>query len=232
MVKQMSFVRRAAGVSPGAFAEGWRAVSMQYLDRAPAGARPHRLEHCIVREGRRPAPWHGVAIAWFDDEQAMAEHRRYASRVAIDGSAEDVLERAATETVLVEERCVLGQDWLAARRTPQAGAGVLLIGFIQRAPHLTRTEFRDYWWEQHRPLANALIPPGLQPVAYIHDYVLPAEACPWDGLGEMYETSIDNARERAAWFDSPAAAPLLADEERFLLRGTRQVLMTDHQVIV
>ena len=75
------------------------------------------------------------------------------------------------------------------------------------------------------------MPAPLEPIAYVHDYVLPGEPGRWAGIGEMYERSLDVARERGAWFASEAALPLLADEERFLVRGTRHVLITDHEII-
>jgi EthD domain len=109
---------------------------------------------------------------------------------------------------------------------------VLLLGFIERAPWLSRTQFRDYWWERHRPLANTLVPPALQPAAYVHDYALPDAPVEWDGCGELYEATLENARARAAWFDSAAAAPLAVDEARFLVRDTRRVVLTTHEILV
>ena len=97
---------------------------------------------------------------------------------------------------------------------------------------MTRADFRDYWWSNHRPLANQLVPTALEPVAYVHDYLLPDEATRWAGVGEMYEASLDIARQRGAWFNSDAASALIADEDRFLVRTTRQLLITDQHLII
>ena len=133
----------------------------------------------------------------------------------------------------VEERTVFGDAWLQERWRQHPGTPqLLLIGLIEAADGMTREEFRDYWWTQHRPLANQLVPPALQPVAYVHDYLLPGEATEWAGIGEMYDTSLDVARQRGAWFDSPAATALLADEDRFLVRTTRQLLVTEQHLII
>lgn len=48
---------------------------------------------------------------------------------------------------------------------------------------------------------------------------------------ELYESSLDTARRRGAWFASDEARPLLADEERFLVPDTRQLLITDQYLI-
>ena len=97
---------------------------------------------------------------------------------------------------------------------------------------MSREEFRDYWWTRHRPLANQLVPPALQPAAYVHDYLLPGEPTGWAGIGEMYEASLDVARQRGAWFESSAASALLADEDRFLVRSTRQLVVTEQHLII
>jgi len=220
MTKCMALVRRASGVPAERFADRWREETLRQLDGLPAEVRPRRLAHCAVREGRTPVAHHGVSIAWFADADAMADYERR-------------VDDTSTTSIRVEERTVSGRDWLDEFwLKPEGTKTPLLIGFIERAPHLSRAEFRDYWWDEHRPLATALVPRELAPVAYVHNYVAPDEPCPWDGIGEMYEASLDLARRRGAWFDSPEAAPLTADEDRFLVRSTRQVLVTDAEMIV
>ena len=229
MIKHLSFVQRAAGVAPDEFGRRWRQEARATVATMPADVRPRRLAHCVVRHGRQPTEFDGVAIEWHADDDARAGHDRWLTEHA-PSSTVDV---AATTVVRVEERTVFGDAWLEERWRQRPGTPqLLLIGLIEAADGMTREEFRDYWWTQHRPLANQLVPPALQPVAYIHDYLLPGEATDWAGIGEMYETSLDVARQRGAWFDSPAATALLADEDRFLVRNTRQLLVTEQHVII
>jgi hypothetical protein len=170
-----------------------------------------------------------VAISWHHDEESIASHDEWIVEQHSQGS---VLDEDITTRVRVEERTVSGDGWIEAQwRHDRGRLRLFLIGFIEAAPPLTREQFRDYWWQQHRPLANRLVPAPLEPIAYLHDYVLAGEPGRWAGIGEMYERSLDVARERGAWFASEAALPLLADEERFLVRDTRQVLVTDHEII-
>jgi hypothetical protein len=143
-----------------------------------------------------------------------------------------VVDDASVFHLLVEERTVSGESWLEARRADvNAGATLLLIGMIEPARGLSRRAFRDYWWDRHRPLANQMVPSHLEPVAYVHNYVLPGEPGQWAGIGELYERSLDTARRRGAWFESEEALPLVADEERFLVRDTRLLLATDQYLI-
>jgi hypothetical protein len=75
----------------------------------------------------------------------------------------------------------------------------------------------------------------VQPDAYVHDYVLPGEPAPFDGVGEFYDPSIERTRARTLWAARPGApetAEITADEDRFLVRDTRWALLTDATVIL
>jgi hypothetical protein len=172
-----------------------------------------------------------MAIAWFDTVAAMIAFDQSVSALTLS-QAEAAIDNTATLNVLVEQRCVFGPDGHDALwQLPHGATSLLLIGLLQKAAQLSRDEFRDYWWQQHRPLANRVIPPQLQPPVYVHNYVLSHEHSEWDGIGELYETSLDNARQRNQWMISEAAEALIADETRFLNRATRAVLVTDFEVL-
>jgi hypothetical protein len=229
MIKRMNLVRRATGVPLDEFGWRWREQAEKALASMPTAARPSRLAHCVVRPRRGDRVYDGVAISWHHDEEMLASHDEWMAEQLGGGS---VLEEDATLRLRVEERTAIGDGWLDAQwRNHMGEPRLLLIGFIEAADPLTRQQFCDYWWEQHRPLANRRVPAELEPLGYVHDYVLPGEPGRWAGIGEMYERSLDVARERGAWFDSDAALALVADEERFLVRATRQLLITDHEII-
>jgi hypothetical protein len=224
MVKQVSFVRRAADVDPASFPAVWAAEAEHRLESLAPGARPSRLIHYVVRDRRGDAPHHGVAMSWFADRQALATS---AGSSAGDRASSITVQSAAP--VLVEERCVQGGDWLDEHSGHGDGPALVLVGLIQRAPHLSRPAFAEHWWSRHRPLVDALVPAEVQPLAYVHNYVLPGEPGEWDGIGEIYESSLDVPRRRGEWLEKPE---IVADEQRFLVRSTRTVLVTDRWVVV
>jgi hypothetical protein len=232
MVKRLSFVREASTVDASHFANRWRDDALAQYTGTPAALRPTRLAHCVTRPGRHAALYDGVSIALFRDYDSMvaSDQHAIAQRYQCASAAVDC---PAVHSTVVEERCVFGADKQQALwRSPAGATALLLIGLLQRAPQLSRLEFRDYWWDQHRPLANQLFPPELQPPIYLHNYTLPHEAFTWDGIGELYESSIDTARQRNNWMNSDAAAAIVADEMRFMNRATRAVLITDFEVLV
>lgn len=229
VLKRLTFVRRAAGASADDFGSRWRDQARRLADVAPEGARPRRLVHGVVRPGRTDRPHHGVAIEWFDDEHALAAHDAHAA-AAVE---EPVVDTAATARVRVDDRFVFGGDQLEEWWRDEAGESrLLLVAVLQAKEGLGRPAFADYWWNVHRPLANRMLPPDLQPPIYVHDYALPGEASAWDGVGEFYDPSVEAVRRRTRWTESDDARELVADEARFLIRESRYVLITDAEVVL
>lgn len=227
VIKRLTFVRRADGVEPDEFGQRWSA--------APGGAGCSRLVHCVVRPGRTDRPYHGVAMEWFDGEAALAAYdaAESAARNTID-PGDVVVDPASILGVRVDSRTVLGADELE-RWWSSGGTRFVVLGVVQRAAQITREQFAAYWWDEHRPLANRLLPPEVQPDVYVHDYVLPGETVAFDGVGEFYDPSIDRTRKRTQWAERPGATEtqeIAADEERFLVRDTRWALLADATVII
>jgi hypothetical protein len=228
-MKTVTFVARSASVNLSEFGRLWRRQADERLAALPADAMPVRLVHYVARPRRSSVCCDGVAVAWFDDVQEAIRHQQWDA----DRSGSGPSVAISQSSFVVEERIVSGGDWLDDRWSrPDPEPTAALIGCIQAVPGLTRGQFRDYWWDQHRPLADRLIPDDVGTTAYVHNYVLDESASRWAGIGEMYERSMDTARRRGDWFASEAARPLLADEDRFLVRATRQVLVTDQEVVM
>jgi hypothetical protein len=228
-IKRLTFVRRAEDVGPDEFGARWRAQSLQAHQAASEGARVQRLVHCVVRPGRTDRPHHGVAIEWFADDDALAAHDAHAHATGGD----PLVDSASVVRARVEARTVFGQQQLDAWWSAPVGRSrLLVVGVIERAPALDREAFRDYWWGRHRPLANRMLPAEVQPEIYVHDYALPGEPCPWDGVGEFYDTSVDVARARTHWAETGGAEAIVEDEKKFLVRDTRYGLVTDAEVTI
>jgi hypothetical protein len=230
--KRLCFVRKAPGAEGSSFGRRWRAEALRRLESIPPALRPLRLAHCVARTGRDAPRYDGMSIGWFADQAKLAGHDQLDAEQDEPG-ARSVIDRPSSVSRLVEERCVFGTHELEALWQLPAGAQrLLLIGLVRKASGLSRREFAEYWWHQHRPLANRLFPPELQPPVYLHNYVLGDQPCAWDGVGELYESSLDIARRRGQWMGSAAAAPILDDEFRFMEPAARAVLVTDYEVLI
>ena len=228
-IKRLRFVRRAIDLPADGFGSRWAAYAAALAAAVPLHAAPACVVHCIVRTGKGDRPFHGVAIEWFSDEATMA-----AFDAAHAAHAEaHILDETATVCVRVHSRAVFGQALLDEwHGTADGRSRIILLGVIHRQPTLSRAQFADYWWSEHRPLANALLPADVWPPIYVHDYVLPGEEWPWDGVGEFYDDSLAVAKARTNWADGDAALRIVADEEAFLVRDTRWSLVTDATVLV
>jgi hypothetical protein len=229
MIKRLTFVRRGAHVSVDGFAAAWRAEALDRGGAVPAHLGVRRLVHCVVRPGRTERAYHGVAMEWFDDEAHLVAH----DEAAVGRGGDGVVDEASMVRARVDSRTVFGADlleqWWAE---PDGASRLVLLGVLQARPGMSRLDFADYWWHQHRPLANRMLPSEVQPPIYVHDYVVPGEPTAFDGVGEFYDDAVDVARDRTRWSEGEHAAQIVEDEERFLVRETRYALITDAAVIV
>ena len=231
MIKTFSILRRNPTITREEFADQWRDFDQELV--SAVSSPPERLVHCHALKLGRSEPRHdGVRIVWHTDDDARKELAAAAAASERSEPWAAITDPAATIELIMDERVVRGDDWLTARWTTRADENVyMLLGFIERKASLTIPEFRDYWWDTHRPLANRLIPVDAQANAYVQNRVFDDSTAPWDGCGELYLDSLDLLSARAAFFGGPESAELEADERRFLEHDTRMLLITDHTVI-
>jgi hypothetical protein len=228
-MKSFTYLRRAADVEPHEFAARWRDLALARHGVHSPPERPHRIAHCLVRPSRRPAEHDAIAVNWFADDAASAAW--LAAEECADGSG--LVDPSASTTIRVDERFVHGGDELAAWRAALDGTKrLLLLVRIEAAPGTTRSAYRDYWWDVHRPFANTQIVDEYETEWYVHNYVRADDPSRWAGIAEMYDRSIDVARQRAAWMETDEAAALRDDERRFLDRETRAATVTDITMVL
>jgi hypothetical protein len=232
MIKTFELVRRDPGVDQDRFVEAWESFDRDALAAAPSA--PHRVVHCAaVPRGHRPARYDAVRVMWHED----AAHRdAFTAFLLADAGRrrawETLVQPDAMVTMSTDERVARDAAWLSRRWTERATDTVfMMIGFIERKHPMTRAEFRDYWWDVHRPIANRVLPREAQGSAYVQNTATPESTAPWDGVGELYLDSLDQITPRAAFFETAAARELLADEGLLLERATRLLLVTDHRVV-
>ena len=84
---------------------------------------------------------------------------------------------------------------------------IRVIGFVRRKDSLTHEEFRDRY-EEHVSTVEKL--PHLR--RYTQLVPSDPEACPYDGIGELYFDTVEDCREA---FDSPAGDAQFEDAKRF-----------------
>lgn len=226
-IKRYTLVHATTDPSDGRFADRWRTAALRRHEATPANLRPVRVAHVVSRFGRVAPSYHGASVEWFAHADTIADNDAHLDASGLDS------EVIIDDRFLVSERCVFGDQWLEQRwKAPAGTRSFILVGLLEKADFLTRTQFRDYWWDQHRPLANEMLPPETQPPAYIHNYVLPGEATHWDGLGEFFDPDIERVKARTRWTETAEAAPIIEDEKQFLNRETRQVIIGEFEVII
>lgn len=98
-----------------------------------------------------------------------------------------------------------------------------LVNLLVRQDGLSHEEFRDYWLNEHAPLAEAL--PGV--TEYATSVPIDPEEAAYDGIAELY---IETDTTVADVFASETGQRLQADTENFLNVDASEILVVDETV--
>lgn len=98
-----------------------------------------------------------------------------------------------------------------------------LVNLLVRKDGLGHDEFREYWLEEHAPLARDL--PGV--VKYTTSLPADPERSPYDGIAELY---LEDTVDVGSVFDSESGRRVRNDAATFLDTEAGQVVIVDQTV--
>jgi len=211
MIKRMSLLTRRPDISPADFREHWFTTHADLLRELLPEARGY-VQNLWLGPGpnplRPPGPHRidGIVELWFDDEAAMsaAFTSERGARLMEDGRRFI----ATVTTVLVEERVMI----------PGPRGAAKFIGVFNRRAHLSETEFRRQWAEEHPPHVRRGVPHAVryaqaQVLDTAHRHALPSGGTAVDGFVEI---SWSSAKDMATDMQGPTIAAMRADADRFI----------------
>lgn len=113
---------------------------------------------------------------------------------------------------------------------------------LVRAPHLTRAQFQDYWFNRHGPLV-ASVADVLRIRRYVQLHSLPAEAqagmrasrnAPeeYDGVAQLWFDSLDAVLDNGRRPEAQAAGAMLLEDERKFIDLARSPLWWGEERVV
>jgi len=113
---------------------------------------------------------------------------------------------------------------------------IKVIAMLKRKNGLTIEEFSCYWREKHAPLANSLVPAAvaLEQKRYVQNYAvkLPGGGDPsFDGVAEICFNDLESFHKWNDWYFSDDAKPLRDDEDNFMDKSKRVIIITEERVI-
>jgi uncharacterized protein (TIGR02118 family) len=111
---------------------------------------------------------------------------------------------------------------------------IKLIGLMKRKAGMSQEEFVKYWYEKHAPFGQRIVPPECLGRGYIQNYSLtfkPGVDAPYDAVGEIYYDDMAHLQRWIKWYNSEAGKPLRDDEENFMDRSKRVVVITEERVM-
>jgi len=108
---------------------------------------------------------------------------------------------------------------------------IKMMSLLFKKPGLTDEKFKSYWRGKHGVLAGKIIP-GLRKYTQNHFMKLPGWKYEGDGFAELWFDDLEAVNKYLAWRQTPAAQPLLEDENNFLDRSkTVRYVVEEHFII-
>ena len=98
-----------------------------------------------------------------------------------------------------------------------------LVNLLVRKDGMTHEDFRDYWLEEHAPLARDL--PGV--VKYVTSLPADPEKSDYDGIAELY---LREDADVASVFGSEPGKTVQADTDNFLDTDAGEIVIVDQTV--
>lgn len=191
MIKLMTLLTRADGVSVERFRDYWRNVEGPELAKAP-GVRRYIQSHAAPEfydTDARPS-FDGLSEIWFDDLDAIEGARARPGWRAAVSAAREVI-GAAHNLVATEVPMI---DAFPDARDRQSM--LKYIGVLSRSPDMTVEAFQQYWRDVHGPLVIASLPEMRH---YVQSHPLP------ESYGGTLSPAFDGLPE--AWFEALEVYP-------------------------
>jgi len=98
-----------------------------------------------------------------------------------------------------------------------------VVNLLVRKPDLSHEAFREYWYEEHAPLAEDL--PGVW--EYATSVPTDPEKAAYDGIAELY---LESGAGLGDVFGTPAGERIQADMANFLDEAACDLLVVDETV--
>ena len=221
MVKLVAFFRRRVGMSVEDFQRHWRTTHADLVVRQQ-GLRRYVQNHTLASGYRSGEPdYDGVAEAWFDDTQAMRDLAPSIEYAAVRADEANFIAAASMDVLLTDEVVIVNG--------PAPVGAAKLIAFLSKRSDLSVDSFRDYWREQHGPIA-ARIPGNRRYVqCYPRRGIYATGRRPaFDGIPMSWFDEPDALRAAG---ESPEYAATRADEANFMAPDTLPfVIAAEHEI--
>ncbi len=221
MVKLVAFFKRRAGMSVRDFQGHWRTTHAELVIRQK-GLRRYVQNHTLASgDDSREPDYDGVAEAWFDDTQALRNLASSSDYAAVRADEANFIDAASIGMLLTDEVVIVDG--------PVPVGGAKLIAFLSMRPDVSVDFFRDYWREQHGPIAARI--PGNRRYVQCHPrrgIYATGRRPAFDGIPMSWFDELDALRAAG---ESPEYAATRADEANFMASDRLPfVIAAEHEI--
>lgn len=114
---------------------------------------------------------------------------------------------------------------------------IKVIAMLKRKSGITMEEFSQYWHEKHASLVRTLVPEVVLSLqkSYIQNHAIRLPGGgepPFDAVAEICFDDLESLRKWNDWYFSDDAKALRDDEDNFMDKSKRIIVVTDERVII
>lgn len=234
MIKIIGFTKKKQDLTIDAFSRYWQEKHAPLgFEILPDDIRIARYvqHYAVPMEGLGEPMFDGVAEFGFDDLEMF---QKWLVWFTGDGGRPlrddeiNFMDTGAAVVVMVEENVIIPGD--EDRRD-----GVKLIAGVKRKSGLTLDDFKNYWRDNHAPLALNILPNAPNVQRYVHNYGQAMEGMEepaFDGIGEIWFKDLDAFFVSTQWFMGDGGKPLRDDEENFVDHATRVAVIVKERTFI
>ncbi|MBN1848544.1 MAG: EthD domain-containing protein [Deltaproteobacteria bacterium] len=113
---------------------------------------------------------------------------------------------------------------------------IKIFGLLKKKSDITMDEFRQRWYVDHASLARKVIPYDIDSPCrrWVQNYAVNLggkKDPPFDAIGETWWDDFEAIKRWADWYEGDDGKVLRDDEDRFLDKSRRVILVTDEQIV-
>lgn len=230
MIKLMTLVESAPGISSEKFAQHWRDVYLTEFtalhcvgNRLVKAVHNHVLPNDIREaEGIPGHSWGGIGCYYFDARGSTDALLGDASFAALLRAHSGIIAR--TSNLVVDEIPIYDRD--------PSHLPVKMFAFFKRRPRMSRSEALHYYRTTHADVGANINRNRIS--RYIQNHVVdgyhnPDNACDYDGGPETWFKTLEIAM--SLFNDREAMETIAKDEENFVIRDELLHFLTDEKVV-
>ncbi len=223
MIKVVGLVWKRPDLTRQQFKDYW-INNHSKLEKGSTEKNPVRRIVASFAVGEEPAYFDGMVELYFASPEDLKAQFAGPQRALMKEDEKNFCDQSKDPVFIIAEEHVM------AEKTPRQykEGGVKAVGLVWKRPDLTRQQFKDYWLNNHSKLEKGSTEKN-PVVRIVASYAIGEDPAPFDGMVELYWTSLDDMK---AQFAGSQRALMKEDEKNFCDQSKDPVFVVTEEYVM